>query len=158
MTATTPLPERYSASLTVQSPLGSRTHGPGLIIISPAGAPAGLEIDPQQTFAQEGYTVAHLRLSSGYSSLRIRDELREATEALDFHDCCSEKSRYGIIVYCPSAYPYLVEAINGNGEIKSAVFFGELPSSCLKPHTSVQSQGSKFASTEHTRALNFLGT
>ena len=97
-------PERITPSLTVQSPLGSEKRGPGLVIVSPAGSGSGsagqqqlLEADAQQTYARQGYIVAHLKLSPGYNELRIRDELREATEALDFHDNCSDKSRYGII-------------------------------------------------------------
>jgi hypothetical protein len=92
-------PERITPSLTVQSPLGSEKRGPGLVIVSPAGGSSGvpLQADTQQTFAQQGYIVAHLKLSPAHNELRIRDELREATEALDFHDNCSDKSRYGII-------------------------------------------------------------
>lgn len=89
-------PERFTPSLTVQSPLGSERRGPGLVLVSPAGS-SGLEAGAQQAFAQQGYIVAHLRLSTKFNEMRIRDELREATEALDFHDNCSDKSRYGII-------------------------------------------------------------
>lgn len=103
MAAAVSSPERVTPSLTLQSPL-SRDHGPGLVIVSQAGLPADPAFDAQQAYAQEGYTVAHLRLSPSYNDLRIRDELREATEALTFHDKCSDKSRYGIIgEYSPRA-------------------------------------------------------
>lgn len=97
MAVTSPQPERITPSLTVQAPLGGRAHGPGLVIVSLPGTAISVDADPQQAFAQEGYTVAHLRLSPAYGDIRVRDELREATECLDFHDRCSNKSQYGII-------------------------------------------------------------
>lgn len=96
MAVTAPNPEHITPSLTIQSPL-SRDHGPGLVIVSQAGVSADTKANAQQLYAKEGYTVAHLKLSPNYNDLRIRDELREATEALSFHEKCSDKSRYGII-------------------------------------------------------------
>jgi carboxymethylenebutenolidase len=100
---TIPQPERISPSLTVQAPLTGRGYGPGIVIVSLASvstdASHGEHIDPapQQKWAEEGYVVAHLKLSEGFTVLRIRDELREATEALSYHDKCTSKSTYGII-------------------------------------------------------------
>lgn len=149
-------PERFTPSLTVQSPLGSDRRGPGLVLVSPAGS-SGLEAGAQQAFAQQGYIVAHLKLSTKFNEMRIRDELREATEALDFHDNCSDKSRYGIIVYDTSAYPSLVEAINCNGEIKSAVFIGEPSLSCSKTSLSISPEDySADQTTSQDKAVKFL--
>lgn len=89
-------PERITPSLTIQAPL-SRDRGPGLVVVSLAGTSASPGGDPQQLLAQEGYAVAHLKLSPSWGDVRIRDELREATESLDFYDKCSNKSRYGVI-------------------------------------------------------------
>ncbi|KAF3025057.1 hypothetical protein E8E14_014460 [Neopestalotiopsis sp. 37M] len=152
-------PERITPSLTVQSPLGSEKRGPGLVIVSPAGGSSGvpLQADTQQTFAKQGYIVAHLKLSPAHNELRIRDELREATEALDFHDNCSDKSRYGIIVYGTLAYPSLVEAINCNGEIKSAVFIGEPSKPCSKSFMSISPEDySADQTAAQDRALKYL--
>jgi carboxymethylenebutenolidase len=59
----------------------------------------GAHVDPapQQKWAEEGYTVAHLRLCNSYTDLRVRDELREATDTLSGHEKCTSKSKYGII-------------------------------------------------------------
>ncbi|KAK9771620.1 hypothetical protein SCAR479_11691 [Seiridium cardinale] len=157
MAVNTSRPERITPNLTLQTPLGPHSHGPGLVIVTQAGAPAGLNVDTQQAYAQEGYIVAHLRISPSYTDLRIRDELREATEALSFHDQCSDKSRYGIIVYTPSAYPSLIDAIDGNGEIRSVVFFGQSPKQCRKPHISVTTdENAKAVGIDQTGPLEFL--
>lgn len=98
-----PQPERLSPSLTIQAPLTGRGYGPGIVIVSLASlstdASHGEHIDPapQQKWAEEGYVVAHLKLSEGFTVLRIRDELREATDALSYNAKCVSKSTYGII-------------------------------------------------------------
>lgn len=157
MAVTASRAERITPSLTIQAPL-TGDHGPGLVIVTLAGAPTPSIGDPQHALAQEGYTVAHLRLPRSWGEDRIRDELREATDSLDFHKKCSDKSRYGIIgnavatalafrkglthrtVYTPESYPYLIEAVDGNGEINAAVFMGEIHKPCRKAHLLIAAQ------------------
>jgi carboxymethylenebutenolidase len=96
------LPEQITPNLAIQAPLGSDAHGPGVVLISPASLFTDLTQGRLITtvltkWAQEGYTVAHLILSKNWSDLRIRDELREATEALSMHPRCSGKCSYGVI-------------------------------------------------------------
>lgn len=97
------LPEQITPNLAIQAPLGTDAHGPGVVLISPANLFTDLASGKQITstvlarWAEEGFTVAHLILSKTWSDLRIRDELREATEALSMHPRCSGKCSYGVI-------------------------------------------------------------
>ncbi|KAH7037414.1 uncharacterized protein B0I36DRAFT_371929 [Microdochium trichocladiopsis] len=141
-------PERLSPTLTIHAPLTHRGHGPGIVIVTDSAtsqtatngdAQPHETLDPQplQKWAEEGYVVAELRLSASGSSdddaIRLRDDLRVATEALTMHDKCTSKSRYAVIVYTPAAFPSISSAIDGNGEIAAVVSFGALNTACRKP-------------------------
>ncbi|KAJ1335666.1 carboxymethylenebutenolidase [Microdochium nivale] len=147
-------PQRLSPTLTIHAPLTHRGHGPGIVVITDLATSQSITnghavqhhtLDPQplQKWAEEGYVVVELRLPAAVATgsnsspedaaLRLRDELRLATEALTMHEKCSSKSRYAALVYAPASFPSLNDAIDGNDEIAAVVSFGALATACRKP-------------------------
>jgi carboxymethylenebutenolidase len=59
-----------------------------------------LDPEPLQKWAEESYVVAQLEVSEGH--MAIKEELRQALDALENHEKCSKKSSYGIIGNCCS--------------------------------------------------------
>ncbi|RFU30473.1 hypothetical protein B7463_g5875, partial [Scytalidium lignicola] len=131
-------PVKLTSNLTIQAPLSRLGHGPGLLILRPViqsntlNTQASLDPEPLQKWAEEGYVVAQLEVSDGHAT--IKEELRQAIDALVSHDKCSDKSKCGMIVYSPPSVSGLTEAIDGSGKIKAIVSYGVLPQLCKKPH------------------------
>jgi len=134
-------PESLSPTLTIHAPLTHRGHGPGIVLVTDASTTNGvtngdathhetLDPLPLQKWAEEGFVVAELRLSS---SSDLRDQVRLATEALAKHDKCSSKSRFAAIVYHPASFPSLNSVIDESSEIVAVVSFGALTTACKKP-------------------------
>lgn len=134
-------PQTLSPTLTIHAPLTHRGHGPGIVLITDASTTNGatngdathhetLDPAPLQKWAEEGFVVAELRLSS---SSDLHDQVRIATEALAKHEKCSSKSRFAAVVYHPASFPSLNSVIDETSEIAAVVSFGALTTSCKKP-------------------------
>lgn len=92
-------PFQVSESITIQPPLSRRGHGPGLILLVPAGLDLNghsktLDPPPLQKWAEEGYAVAQITLAEG-GELKAR--LDEALEALKELKECDADEKMGLI-------------------------------------------------------------
>ncbi|KAJ5980611.1 hypothetical protein N7481_007909 [Penicillium waksmanii] len=112
-------PIKLNHKLTVHAPLSRRGHGPGIIIIrtdtttSMKNQRVTLDPEPLQKWAEEGYTVAQVTVSSNCRT--VKADLRQAIDALDEHEKCDKKT-YGAIV----------DEIDNLYEIKAIVSYGKL--------------------------------
>ena len=94
-------PVKLNSNLTIHAPLSRRGHGPGMIIIrgstpAPArNAKATLDPEPLQKWAEESYTVVQVTVSEGHKT--VKEDLRQAIDALNGHEKCDKKSGYGVI-------------------------------------------------------------
>jgi carboxymethylenebutenolidase len=99
-------PFKLTSNVTIQAPLSRQGHGPGLLIIRSAAKHDQLNIkktldpEPLQKWAEESYVIAQLEVSEGHTT--IKEELRQALDALENHERCSKKASYGIIGNCCS--------------------------------------------------------
>ncbi|KAI1921718.1 hypothetical protein LOZ58_004215 [Ophidiomyces ophidiicola] len=76
-----------STGITLQPPLSRRGHGPGLIVVVPGGfefAENQMTLDPapQQKWAEEGYAVAQIELSTKLDELSLKDAIKTAANGL----------------------------------------------------------------------------
>ncbi|KAJ5438130.1 uncharacterized protein N7458_009128 [Penicillium daleae] len=123
-------PVKLTHNLTIHAPLSRQGHGPGIIIIradttaSEKNERATLDPEPLQKWAEESYTVAQVTVSSDHRT--VKEELRQAIDALGEHENCDKKTGYGVIVYSPSFVADIVDEIDKCDEIKAIVSYGEL--------------------------------
>lgn len=94
-------PVKLTHNLTIHAPLSHRGHGPGIIIIradttaSEQNERPTLDPEPLQKWAEESYTVAQVTVSSDHRM--VKEELRQAIDALGEHENCDKKTGYGVI-------------------------------------------------------------
>lgn len=93
-------PIKLTHKLTVHAPLSRRGHGPGIIIIRTAtttsmqNQSATLDPEPLQKWAEEGYAVVQVTVSSNCRT--VKEDLRQAIDALNEHEKCDKKI-YGVM-------------------------------------------------------------
>ncbi|KAK0736306.1 hypothetical protein B0T21DRAFT_288399 [Apiosordaria backusii] len=131
--------ERYPL-LKLQTPLSRRGTGPGLIIVSGRNIQDSLADDavtqtldpqPRKKWAEEGYTVADVRLDDVLSPQRvweIRKQLVEAIGALGQAKECQGEEFVLVAFHDEFISPFLVEALKDVPKIKAAIFYGWSPS------------------------------
>lgn len=101
-------PVKLTPNLTIQAPLSRLGNGPGLLIIRSTANPdqlntkETLDPEPLQKWAEESYVIAQLEVSEGHTT--IKEDLRQALDALANHEKCIKKSSYGLIGICSSLY------------------------------------------------------
>ncbi|KAI1942303.1 hypothetical protein LOZ57_005327 [Ophidiomyces ophidiicola] len=93
-----------STGITLQPPLSRRGHGPGLIVVVPGGfelAEDHITLDPapQQKWAEEGYAVAQIELSTKLDELSLKDAIRTAANGLTALSECETENGFGLILY-----------------------------------------------------------
>ena len=93
-------PYEVSDGITIQPPLTRRGHGPALVILIPQGIDTKfhektLDPPPLQKWAEEGWSVAQIKLSDDYSS--FQDRLNDALAALQQLGACDSMGRTGLI-------------------------------------------------------------
>ncbi|KAK4180658.1 hypothetical protein QBC36DRAFT_319792 [Triangularia setosa] len=127
-------------SIKIQTPLSRRGTGPGLLIVSGRNIKDSLADDavtqtldpqPRKKWAEEGYTVADVRVDNVLSPQRvweIKKQLVEAVETLrGVKECRGEE--IGLIAFHEEFIsPYLIQAVKDVPQIKAAVFYGWSPS------------------------------
>ncbi|KAK4202333.1 hypothetical protein QBC40DRAFT_276575 [Triangularia verruculosa] len=126
--------------LRIQTPLSRRGTGPGLIIVSGRNVQDSLAEDavtqtldpqPRKKWAEEGYTVADLRLDDVLSPHRrweIKEQLVKALEKLGQVKECQGEAIGLIAFHEEFISPYLIKALQDVPQIKAAVFYGWSPS------------------------------
>ncbi|OOQ89530.1 carboxymethylenebutenolidase [Penicillium brasilianum] len=130
-------PVKLTHNLTLHAPLSRRGHGPGIIIIradttaSEQNEQATLDPEPLQKWAEESYTVAQVTVSSDHRM--VKEELRQAIDALGEHENCDKKTGYGVIVYSPWFVADIIDEIDNCDEIKAIVSYGRLHKTPKKP-------------------------
>jgi carboxymethylenebutenolidase len=94
-------PVKLTHNLTIHAPLSRQGHGPGIIIIradttaSEKNERVTLDPEPLQKWAEESYTVAQVTVSLDHRT--VKEELRQAIDALGKHENCDKKTGYGVI-------------------------------------------------------------
>lgn len=90
-----------SDTITIQPPLTRRGHGPALVILVPSDLDLGssaktLDPPPLQKWAEEGFTVAQLKVADG-ASKNLKSDLRRALEACPGVKECEGSDKLGLI-------------------------------------------------------------
>ena len=94
-------PFDVSRNVVVQPPLTRRGHGPGLLLLVPAGLDLNgssktLDPSPLQKWAEEGFAVAQITLADGEGQ-KFQGHLKEAIDGLSKQSECDSTDRMGLI-------------------------------------------------------------
>ncbi|CCF44727.1 carboxymethylenebutenolidase [Colletotrichum higginsianum] len=114
------------ATVTIQSPLSRRGHGPGLLILVEQGIDLSkhdtiLDPPPAQKWAEEGYAVAQVIIAPGVGD--VANRVSAAIKSLRDLDSCDDKEKFGVIAHLAVASQQVADALESHPEIKAVVFF-----------------------------------
>lgn len=99
----------FATNVSLQSPLSRRGHGPGIIVIDPgynlpefpSAEPPSTTLDPapQYKWAEEGYAVMRIALSSspGDGDLDLTKAFNTSVDTLKAFEDCDVKDKFALI-------------------------------------------------------------
>lgn len=94
-------PVKLAPNLTIHAPLSRKGYGPGVLIVRSSvssdqrNAEKTLDPEPLQKWAEEGFVSVEVEVSEDLQSMQ--EIFHQALSALETHEKCDKKSRYGLI-------------------------------------------------------------
>lgn len=102
-------PYNISEQTRIQPPLTRRGHGPGLLLLVPAGLDLGgsdktLDPPPAQKWAEEGFAVAQITIADD-GGKQLGSTIDEAVNALKDLKTCDSVGKMGLICLITLSHP-----------------------------------------------------
>ncbi|KAL2825777.1 LEA domain protein [Aspergillus cavernicola] len=138
MTEASPLPTprltQLAPGISLLRPLSRRGHGPGLIVIGSCSPPDDTEIENgvpshRMKWAEEGYTVVEI-LTQAVSEGQ-EDPIGLALSSLASCDSCEPKTKVGLVVYDPTAWPRIASSLTSHSDIVGVVLYTDSSSTSV---------------------------